>query len=112
MEKRTPKTCRWLAWLLVWTMMGTPAALTWSPTRYWSSRIRKKSDSEKSRFLSIYSSIKAHMIWEQPYFKVRIGDFKTRLEAQKAMDLISKDFSSCYIVRDEILIKKTRVKEK
>ncbi len=76
------------------------------------SSVRKKSDLEKSKFLSLFPTIKAHTIYEPPNYKVRIGDFKTRLDAQKALDLIHANFQESYIVRDEITTKKKKISSK
>ena len=53
-------------------------------------------------FVQNYNSIKAHEIYEQPYFKVRVGDFRTKIEALKFKNELTKYFPNCFIVRDEI----------
>ncbi|PJA09870.1 MAG: hypothetical protein COX70_00610 [Flavobacteriales bacterium CG_4_10_14_0_2_um_filter_32_8] len=53
-------------------------------------------------FVQIFNTIKAHEIYEQPYFKVRVGDFKTKIEALKFKNELIKHFPNCFIVRDEI----------
>lgn len=58
----------------------------------------------KSKYISTHSKHKAHEIYQQPYFKVRVGDFRTKLEALKFQkELISK-FPNSFIVKDEIEI--------
>lgn len=57
---------------------------------------------EKAKFLSLYTSVKAHEIYQQPYFKIRVGDFRTKLEAYKFQKEIQLQFPNCFIVRDEI----------
>jgi hypothetical protein len=59
---------------------------------------------EKAKFLSLYSSVKAHEIYQQPYFKIRVGDFRTKLEAFKFQKEIQLQFPNCFIVKDEIEI--------
>lgn len=60
---------------------------------------------KKTELYEKYSSTKAYIVYDQPYYKLRIGDFKTRLEAYKYMDEIIGEFQSAYVVRDEIKIK-------
>jgi len=57
---------------------------------------------EKSKFLKLYSSVKAHEVYQQPYFKIRVGDFRTKLEAYKFQKEIQLQFPNCFIVKDEI----------
>lgn len=51
------------------------------------------------------SSIKSYIVYDQPYYKLRIGDFKTRLEAYQYLDEIIDAFQSAFVVRDDIKIK-------
>lgn len=59
----------------------------------------------RQRFSQLYRQIKAHESYEQPYFKVKVGDFKTKLEALKLKNDLSKHFPNCFIVKDEIEFK-------
>ncbi|MBI2281503.1 MAG: SPOR domain-containing protein [Bacteroidetes bacterium] len=57
---------------------------------------------EKAKFLNLYSSVKAHEVYQQPFFKIRVGDFRTKLEAYKFQKEIQLQFPNCFIVKDEI----------
>ena len=57
---------------------------------------------EKARFLSSFNSVKAHEVYQQPFFKIRVGDFRTKLEAYKFQKEIQTQFPNCFIVKDEI----------
>ena len=56
----------------------------------------------KAKYISLRHDNKAHEIYQQPYFKVRVGDFRTKLEALKFQKEISSHFPNCFIVKDEI----------
>jgi hypothetical protein len=56
----------------------------------------------KSKFTTQYQNIPVYLDYQQPYFKVRVGDFRTKLEAYKFAQEISVDFPGSFIVRDEI----------
>jgi hypothetical protein len=58
----------------------------------------------KSDFLAKYPRVKAYVIYQEPYYKVRVGDFRSRLEAQGFLNIVTFDFPSSYIVSDEIQI--------
>jgi hypothetical protein len=52
---------------------------------------------------SQYPELKSYTQFSQPaYYKVRVGDFRTRTEATKLFLLISKAFPDAYIVPDRI----------
>lgn len=56
----------------------------------------------KSQFLSRYRDVPAYLIWESPNFKVRVGDFKTRLDATLFWKQIQDHFPQSYVVMDQI----------
>lgn len=56
----------------------------------------------KSQFLSKYREVPAYLIWESPNFKVRVGDFKTRLDATLFWKQIQDQFPQAYVVMDQI----------
>jgi len=56
---------------------------------------------KKSAFSRSYSH-KTYTSYNSPYFKLRVGDFKTRLEAFKALQSIKRSFSEAFIVREKI----------
>jgi hypothetical protein len=56
----------------------------------------------KSRFLTKYPDMRAYDPFDAPYFKIRVGDFRTKLEAYKFLQEIKEEFPSSFIVTDEI----------
>jgi hypothetical protein len=60
----------------------------------------------RAAFIQKYREVPAYEIYQQPYFKVRVGDFKTKLEAIKFQNEIMSDFPNSFIVKDEIEFKK------
>lgn len=67
----------------------------------------KKQPARQARlkFSQLYRKTKAHESYEQPYFKVRVGDFKTKIEALKFRNELIKHFPNCFIVKDDIKFK-------
>jgi hypothetical protein len=63
---------------------------------------RTEALSAKADFIKKYPDVKIYMIYEQPNYKIRAGDFTTRYEAEKYHKQIIVDFKSCFIVPDEI----------
>ncbi|MDF1574980.1 MAG: SPOR domain-containing protein [Bacteroidales bacterium] len=61
----------------------------------------------RARFLSLYRGLDAYNRYDEPFFKVYIGDCRTRSEALKLNDRIKKDFPNPIIVSDYINLKST-----
>jgi hypothetical protein len=63
---------------------------------------REKAKEIKTKFLKLYPQIEAYESYQQPNFRIRTGDFRTRYEALKFQKTISENFPSSYIVSDNI----------
>lgn len=59
-------------------------------------------NSIKSNFLRQYDGVPAYLIWESPNFKVRVGDFKNRLDATLFWKQVIENFPQAYVVMDEV----------
>jgi len=49
-----------------------------------------------------YPEYVAYVVYKQPTFRVRVGDFRSRFEAQKLLNEIKPVYSSSFIVPDDI----------
>lgn len=56
----------------------------------------------RTEFLQKNPECGAYVSWLQPNFRLRIGDFRTRLQAERFKNEIQADYPSSYIVRDNI----------
>jgi|688.fasta_scaffold1388636_2 hypothetical protein len=54
----------------------------------------------KSKFLSLYSEVEAYEMYQQPNFKIRVGDCRTRFDAEKLQKEIEVDFPNSFVVQD------------
>lgn len=59
-------------------------------------------NSVKSNFLTNYPDVPAYLIWESPNYKIRVGDFRSKLDAEKFQRRIGMLFPYAFIVRDNI----------
>lgn len=55
-----------------------------------------------SGFTENYPDIPVYLTWQAPYFKVRVGDFSTRMEAEGFLNEIKKDYPIAWVIRDKI----------
>lgn len=67
---------------------------------------RDLANGQKVQFYNKYEGKKAYLEWESPNFKVRVGDFKNRLEASLFWKQLGEDFPAAYVVMDEIKLYK------
>ena len=60
----------------------------------------------KATFIGKFPNYSSYLIYEQPYFKIRVGDFRTRLEAYNFLQQIQTIFPAAFLVRDQIELPK------
>ena len=63
---------------------------------------RKTAYAEQARFKGIYPQVFAYMTYIQPNYKIRVGDFRTRMDAEKFMYNIKLNFTSVFIFPDQV----------
>jgi hypothetical protein len=56
----------------------------------------------KALFLTKYPATEAYVIFQEPYYKVRVGDFRTKMEAEGFLQKVIVDFPNAYRVNDKI----------
>ncbi len=62
-----------------------------------------QSSKSKEKFMYKYGNkYGAYIVYNAPYFKLRVGDFRTKAEALYFKEKISKTFSSSWVVSDRI----------
>ena len=49
-----------------------------------------------------YPDIPIYLVFGQPYYRLRVGDFRTRLEAEKMFQTLSQDYKKAFITSDRI----------
>ncbi len=63
---------------------------------------REEAINRKSEFIETYQFKRVYVDYEQPYFKTKIGDFKTSLEAEKVLRSLGEYCKGCFVVADQI----------
>jgi hypothetical protein len=58
----------------------------------------------QARFLSLFPEIPTDPRYEGSYYKIYVGNFRTKRDALRAMERISKRFPDAFIVEDQIII--------
>ncbi len=73
---------------------------------------REEVNKAKAQFLTTYPNAKTYLTYQQPYFKLRIGDFADKAEAYKFMKEINDNFKGIFIVPDIVNIFPEGIEEK
>jgi hypothetical protein len=64
---------------------------------------REESNKARAAFISKFPDIPSYPLYAEPgYFKIRAGDFRTKTEAIKVFQAVSRDFPDAYLVPDII----------
>ncbi len=64
---------------------------------------RENAYEAKAKFLSSYQGIAAYVDYQAPFFKVRVGDFRTKREAQILYKKLKRQFPDAYITPIETI---------
>ena len=67
---------------------------------------RTKAYEAKTRIYQSFPELKAYLMYQSPFIKLKVGNFKTREEAEDYIDPIKRLFpQGVYVIRDIIEIK-------
>ena len=64
---------------------------------------RGEASSARARFMKLFK-LPTYMFYENPYFKVTVGNFRTSEEAQAKLERIRKQFPKAFIVHETISV--------
>jgi hypothetical protein len=63
---------------------------------------KSQAESVRNTFNNLFPYTKSYLVYNEPYFKVRVGNYYTRLEAYKDLETIRLTYPSAYIVPDKV----------
>ena len=63
---------------------------------------RNESEAALKRFESLFHDVSAYRSYANPYFKVTVGDFRTKSEAMEHLERIKHEFPSAFVVKENI----------
>jgi hypothetical protein len=71
-----------------------------------SGSVRNEAYSTQAKFQAKYPGIRTYIIYNEPDFKVKAGDFRTKLEADKFRQELQGSFTGLFIIAEKINIPK------
>jgi hypothetical protein len=63
---------------------------------------KDRANAVRTEALKSHNQQPVYILFEAPYYKVRMGDFRTRLDAERALQSIRLSFPGAFIVEDLI----------
>jgi hypothetical protein len=63
---------------------------------------KKMAIDTKAKFVQSYTDVPCYVVFQEPYYKVRVGDYRTRMEAEKLLKEIVAEYPNAFVVEDEI----------
>ena len=60
----------------------------------------------KTNFITKYPEVEAYVVFDEPNFKVKVGDFRTRMEARGFVEKIKANFPDAFVIKDNIFFPK------
>lgn len=63
---------------------------------------RNTAENERALFQARFPEVPAYISYTEPYFKIRVGDFMTRLDAYKMLVEVRDMYPGAYITIDKI----------
>lgn len=63
---------------------------------------KRKATEVQNRFTSRYAGVEAYLSFKEPYYRIRIGDFRTRIEAEGFLQKIKGDYPNAFAVSEKI----------
>ena len=67
---------------------------------------KNKAIDAKSEFVNRFPEVPSYLTFQPPNYKVRVGDFRTKMDADKFLKHIETRYPSAFIVEDKIAFPK------
>jgi hypothetical protein len=65
---------------------------------------KKLVEDARSKFTSMYPKVDTYIIYNAPNYFLKVGNFRTRLEAEKVKSTVDRDFQTNFIVKELIYL--------
>lgn len=65
---------------------------------------RTEAYAEQARFKRLYKDIDTYVSYEEPNYRVKVGDFRSKADAQALLQGLRKQFNNVFIFTEEIYV--------
>jgi hypothetical protein len=63
---------------------------------------KRKSNDAMQRFMDKYPAVKAYISYKEPYYRVRVGNFRSLIESEGFLKQIESDYPNAFPVKEKI----------
>lgn len=63
---------------------------------------RKAVDEARAKFIAAYPKVDTYVIYNAPNYFLKVGDFRSQMDAERVRDGLLRDFPSSFIVKELI----------
>lgn len=60
----------------------------------------------RDRFLELFPYTGAYLTFNEPYYRVRVGDFRTKMAAESFLASLSLEFPNAFVVNEQVYFEK------
>lgn len=60
----------------------------------------------RDRFLELFPYTGAYLTFNEPYYRVRVGDYRTKMAAESFLSTLSLEFPNAFIVAEQVYFEK------
>ena len=72
---------------------------------------QKDANALRTGFNSAFPNLKSYLNYDAPYYKIRVGDYLTKMESQKDLNEIRKAYGGAYLVPCHVQVSEALKKE-
>ena len=81
---------------------GAVASVNGFRVQIYNGNVRNAAYAAQAKFQAKYPAMGTYMTYNEPDFKVKVGDFRTKLEAEKFRQELQTVFSGLFIIAEKI----------
>ena len=63
-------------------------------------------DEARSKFMALYPKVDTYVVYVAPHFFLKVGDFRTQMEAEKIKSKVDNQFPTSNIIKEKINLDK------
>lgn len=101
-EFKDPQIDSLIAWRKASAAEGGFGSISGYRVQFFSGSDRREAYEQQNRFQELFPEMRTYISYVEPNYKIRGGDFRTRLEAQRFMQEIRPQFPALFLIREKI----------
>ncbi len=63
---------------------------------------KKNVDEARSKFMNLYPKVDTYVVFNAPNYFLKVGDFRTQIDAEKVKSTVENSFPTSFIVKEKV----------